>query len=97
MGKEKRVHHNCAFEIIYHHGVLLLTYFVPAIVANNKFKTYLFAPMHDDIHMCTVSNKTCALLLLENNYDCWIDVYKNKTAGTTTLDAAVSRGIDKRK
>jgi hypothetical protein len=71
--------------------------FVPAIVAKNKFKTRLFAPMRNDIHMCTVSDEACTLLLLENNYDRWIDVYKNKLAGTTTMDTGLTEGIRKRK
>ena len=71
--------------------------FVPAIVAKNKFKTGLFAPMHNNVHMRTVSDEACLLLLLENNYDRWIDVYKNKLAGTTTMDTGLTEGIRKRK
>ena len=71
--------------------------FVPAIVAKNKFKLRLFAPTSDDQQMCTVSDEACTLLLLENNYDRWVDVHKNKTDGSTRLDPAIANREVKRK
>ena len=71
--------------------------FVPAVVAKNKFKLRLFAPNSDDKHMCTVSDEACTLLLLENNFDRWIDVHKNKTEGSTLLDPATTNKDEKRK
>jgi hypothetical protein len=71
--------------------------FVPAIVAKNKFKLRLFAPNSDDQNMCTVSDEACTLLLLENNFDRWIDVHKNKTEGSTRLDPAITNKDEKRK
>ena len=52
--------------------------FVPAIVAKQKFKCRLFSTEKQSIQMCTISDEAFTLLLLENNYDRWIDVYKNK-------------------
>jgi hypothetical protein len=35
-------------------------YFVPAVVAKNKFKSRLLAPMSSDSHMCcTISDEAC--------------------------------------
>jgi hypothetical protein len=56
-------------------------YFVPAVVAKNKFKYRLLAPMSSESHICTVSDEACTLLLLENCYDRWVDVHKNKMEG----------------
>ena len=71
--------------------------FVPAVVAKNKFKLRLFAPNSDDKHMCTVSDEACTLLLLENNFDRWVDVHKNKKEGSTRIDLAITNKDEKRK
>jgi hypothetical protein len=72
-------------------------YFVPAVVAKNKFKSRLLAPMSSDSHMCTVSDEACTLLLLENCYDRWVDVHKNKMEGSTSIDLSVAGKSQKRK
>ena len=76
---------------------VLFKYFVPTIVAKNKFKARLFTQVKTDSNMCTISDEACTLLLLENNYDRWKDVHKNKMEGSTTLDPAVARQDEKRK
>jgi hypothetical protein len=76
---------------------IFFKYFVPAIVAKNKFKSRLFAPMQGDNHMCTVSDEACTLLLLENNYDRWKDVHRNKQETSTTDDLPTGIGDAKRK
>ena len=72
-------------------------FFVPTVVAKNKFKNRLLAPMHSDQDICTVSDEACTLLLLENNYDRWTDVHKNKLAATRTMDPSLLNRDEKRK
>ena len=72
-------------------------YFVPSVVGKNKFKAHMEAPGNIDSVMCTVSDEACALLLLENNYDRWTDVHKNKMEGSTLTDPALEHSDDKRK
>jgi hypothetical protein len=72
-------------------------YFVPAIVAKNKFKSRLFSPMSGDSHLCSISDEACTLLLLENSYDRWMDVHKNKIEGSTAVDRSVEGRDEKRK
>ena len=71
--------------------------FVPPVVGKNKFKARMETPVNTDSSMCTVSDEACALLLLENNYDRWTDVHKNKMDGSTILDPALAHSDDKRK
>ena len=71
--------------------------FVPSVVGKNKFKARMYAPVHLDSAMCTVSDEACTLLLLENSYDRWTDVHKNKMEGSTILDPALAHADDKRK
>jgi hypothetical protein len=47
--------------------------------------------------MCSISNEVCILLLLENSYDCWVDVHKNKMEGATIIDCSVEGRDEKRK
>ena len=53
--------------------------------------------MRKDSDLCTVSDEACTMLILENNYDRWIDVHKNKTEGSTAIETAVALRADKRK
>jgi hypothetical protein len=71
--------------------------FVPAVVGKNKFKARMDAPVNQDNAMCTISDEACAMLLLENNYDRWIDVHKNKIEGRTIADPALAHSDEKRK
>ena len=71
--------------------------FVPSVVGKNKFKARMESPVNIDSTMCTVSDEACVLLLLENNYDRWTDVHKNKMEGSTILDPALAHSDDKRK
>ena len=72
-------------------------YFVPSVVGKNKFKAQMHAPVNHDSTMCTVSDEACALLLLENNYDRWTDIHKNKLEGSTIAYPALAHPDDKRK
>jgi hypothetical protein len=72
-------------------------YFVPSVVGKTKFKARMDIPGNLDSAMCTVSDEACALLLLENNYDRWTDVHKNKIEGSTIADPALEHSDDKRK
>ncbi len=53
--------------------------------------------MRKDSDLCIVSDEACTMLILENNYDRWIDVHKNKTDGSTAIETAVALRADKRK
>ena len=51
--------------------------------------------MRKDSDLCTVSDEACTMLILENNYDRWIDVHKNKTEGSMAIETAVAVRADK--
>jgi hypothetical protein len=36
------------------------------------------ASVHEDRDICTISNEAFAILVLENQYDWWTDIYNNK-------------------
>jgi hypothetical protein len=71
--------------------------FVPAIVAKNKFKYRLYSPREQAIPMCTVSDEAFTLLLLENNYDRWTDIYKNRLEEPTVVETDDNATMEKRK
>jgi hypothetical protein len=71
--------------------------FVPAIVAKNKFKYRLFSQREQAIPMCMVSDEAFTLLLLETNYDRWVDIHKNKLEEPTDVETDHNATIEKRK
>jgi hypothetical protein len=54
----------------------LFQYFIPCFIGKKKFKMKLCEQLKDDADICTVSDEVFTLLLLENQYDCWLDIYE---------------------
>jgi hypothetical protein len=72
-------------------------YLLPAIAGKNKIKNRIATPVVADNQICTVSDEAFAMLVLENNYDRWVDVQKNKREGSTGVDPSLALKSDKRK
>jgi hypothetical protein len=53
--------------------------------------------MMGDGHMCSSSDEAFTLLLLENSYEHWVAVHKNKIEGATIVDRAVEGRDEKHK
>jgi hypothetical protein len=50
--------------------------FLPCVIKKSAFKHQVAVATNDRTLCCTVSNEAFALLLLENNFDRWQDIYR---------------------
>ena len=57
---------------------ILFQHFVPCVVGKKKFKAKLSEHLTLDAEICSVSDEAFTLLLLENQYDRWTDIYKQR-------------------
>jgi hypothetical protein len=53
----------------------LFKFFIPCVVGKKKFKATMSGQIKRDVEICTVSDEAFALLLLENQYDRWTDIF----------------------
>jgi hypothetical protein len=49
--------------------------FLPCVIKKSVFDRQVCVAKNDKT-LCTVSDEAFALLLLENSFDCWIDIYR---------------------
>jgi hypothetical protein len=52
--------------------------FVPCVVGKKKFKAKMHEQLTTDADICSVSDEAFTLLLLENQYDRWSDIYQQR-------------------
>ena len=57
---------------------VLFQHFVPCVIGKKKFKAKMSEHLTNDASICSVSDEAFTLLLLENQYDCWTDIYHQR-------------------
>lgn len=62
--------------------LILFQTFIPCVIGRKKFKMKLGEQLKKDADICTVSDEAFALLLLENQYDRWTDIYQQRKQRT---------------
>ena len=56
--------------------------FLPCVIKKSVFDGQVSVATNDKT-LCTVSDEAFALLLLENSFDCWQDIYRLRKGGVT--------------
>ncbi len=71
---------------------VLFQHFVPCVVGKKKFKAKMTEHLTHDAGICSVSDEAFTLLLLENQYDRWKDIYhQRKTRAPAELLGRMER------
>jgi hypothetical protein len=66
--------------------VLFQTFLLPCAIGRKKFKMKLSEQLKRDAdNICTVSDEAFALLLLENQYDCWTYIFEQRKQRATEI------------
>ena len=65
--------------------LVLFKTFVPCVIGRKKFKMKSSEQLKRDADICTVSDEAFALLILENQYDRWSDIFEQRKLNATEI------------
>ena len=72
---------------------VFFTWFIPAIGRKTYWK-HIVARAKNDDNITTISNEAFVLLVLENNWDCWLEIFQMNDGNLVSSHGRGKRHID---